>query len=170
MLSLDNPFWQYSLQVYANSKVREICLQLQDEFSLNVNLLLLGGWTANQNIQLSAEDYCQLGQMIAPLEQQGIRPLRQIRRNLSLRTLLNNGWQEELRQRVLNVELFAEQIEQALLYAKLQETPRFYAASTTKTEQLRRNLQAYMQAANIQESEALRLAVQALVKVLATES
>ncbi len=41
---LNNPFWQYSLEVYAKPEVAELCLSLQDEFGLDVNVLLFCGY------------------------------------------------------------------------------------------------------------------------------
>ena len=38
--SRDNPFWNYSLALYARAEVAKTCLALQDRLGLDVNLLL----------------------------------------------------------------------------------------------------------------------------------
>jgi hypothetical protein len=40
-LQLDNPFWQFSLQQWKNSKLQQQLLSLQDEKAYRINLLLL---------------------------------------------------------------------------------------------------------------------------------
>ena len=37
---LDNPFWQFSLDAYQRDGVQPACLSLQDDWGLDVNVLL----------------------------------------------------------------------------------------------------------------------------------
>lgn len=37
-------FWQYSVATYQSLQVKELCLQCQEQFDLNVNVILLCGW------------------------------------------------------------------------------------------------------------------------------
>lgn len=37
-------FWQYSLTTYQQLEVKELCLLSQEQFDLNVNVILLCGW------------------------------------------------------------------------------------------------------------------------------
>lgn len=46
-------FWQWSGQHYANEDVKNACLALQDEFGLNVNLLLLCQYAQTQGLGIS---------------------------------------------------------------------------------------------------------------------
>ncbi|MFS1701631.1 TIGR02444 family protein [Alteromonas sp. AMM-1] len=48
-------FWQYSVNHYGKPGVAEACLILQDNFGINVNLLLLYSWCIAHNITLTAE-------------------------------------------------------------------------------------------------------------------
>ena len=38
---MSSPFWNFSLAVYGASAVQDECLHLQDQFGLDVNLVLL---------------------------------------------------------------------------------------------------------------------------------
>lgn len=113
---LDHPLWRYSLQIYSQTEVAAQCLHLQDTFGLNVNLLLLGAWAATQGRSLSHQHFLQLQGAIASVDQSTVQPLRKFRRQLLSNITLPETWHAELKQRLLATELYAEQIEQALLY------------------------------------------------------
>ena len=44
MLQCDNPFWQFSLTVYARPGVAAECLGLQTALGIDVNVLLFVAW------------------------------------------------------------------------------------------------------------------------------
>jgi len=48
--------WQYSIRVYAQEPVKNTCLNLQDEFGANVNIILLCMLLDNAQILLSVDD------------------------------------------------------------------------------------------------------------------
>jgi uncharacterized protein (TIGR02444 family) len=47
MLQCDNPFWRFSLAVYAAPGVAPEFLALQDMRAIAINLLLFGAWLGN---------------------------------------------------------------------------------------------------------------------------
>nr|WP_136250859.1 TIGR02444 family protein [Ningiella ruwaisensis] len=49
-------FWEYSLNIYKDEKVKDACLFLQDHAGLNVNLILLLTYLSEQQLILSFED------------------------------------------------------------------------------------------------------------------
>lgn len=59
-------FWQFSLGIYAIEDVKETCLALQNDFSVNVNILLLCGYLNLNNRQLSKLQFVDLSSFIAP--------------------------------------------------------------------------------------------------------
>ena len=44
---MNNPFWEYSVQQYARPGVADTCLVLQDEHTLDVNMLLYAAWLSS---------------------------------------------------------------------------------------------------------------------------
>lgn len=40
----DHPFWDYSLRVYCGDGVPAACLDLQDRFEIDVNVMLFCSW------------------------------------------------------------------------------------------------------------------------------
>jgi uncharacterized protein (TIGR02444 family) len=109
---MDNPFWDYSLAVYARDGVADALLALQDGFGLDVNLLLYAAWLADRGLQLEPGHLAALEARVAPWREQVIRPLRRLRRQ----------WRDypeaaALRDALKVLELQAEQSQQALIWA-----------------------------------------------------
>ena len=108
---MDNPFWDYSLAVYARDGVAEALLALQDEFGLDVNMLLYAAWLADRGLQLDAAHLSPLEARVAPWRERVIGPLRRLRRQ----------WRDypeagALREALQALELQAEQSQQALMW------------------------------------------------------
>jgi uncharacterized protein (TIGR02444 family) len=72
-------FWTFSLNLYAQRGVKPCCLVLQDEFKLNVNILLLSCYLNRLNILLPAKGYAALSKGIKDSESQ-LRAMRKKRR------------------------------------------------------------------------------------------
>lgn len=49
--------WQFSLQYYGVRRVKEACLELQNQFRGNVNLLLLLKWLDEKQVTFQEEDW-----------------------------------------------------------------------------------------------------------------
>ncbi|WP_117235953.1 TIGR02444 family protein [Vibrio maerlii] len=49
--------WQFSLQYYSVSEVKEACLLIQNQHHGNVNLLLLLIWLDEQHVRFSSQDW-----------------------------------------------------------------------------------------------------------------
>jgi uncharacterized protein (TIGR02444 family) len=108
---MDNPFWDYSLAVYARDGVADALLALQDEFGLDVNMLLYAAWLAERGLQLDAAHLIPLETRVATWREQVIHPLRRLRRQ----------WRDypeaaALREGLKALELEAEQSQQALMW------------------------------------------------------
>jgi uncharacterized protein (TIGR02444 family) len=112
-LELDNSFWRFSLAVYAADGVEDECLALQQEFDIDVNLLLFSAWIGSERgINITQDDIRSADATIESWRNRVVRPLRETRRVLKqARTD-----REDFRRKVKALELEAEQIEQATLY------------------------------------------------------
>jgi len=75
-------FWSFSLTFYARPGVADLCLDLQDHFAVDVNMLLFLLWQASRRRRLDASE---IGEVIALVEgwrRQVVLPLRGARRFL----------------------------------------------------------------------------------------
>lgn len=75
-------FWAFSLALYARPGVAAACLDLQDRFGADVNLLLLCLWRAHKGFNGWAEgEFARIEAAVAPVNA-ALKPLRQARRAL----------------------------------------------------------------------------------------
>ncbi len=121
-----NPLWTYSLEVYQREGVAPLCLQCQDRFGCDVNLLLYGGWLAAQGLVLTPEHLARIDAEVDEWRQRVVRPLRSLRRELR-----GYAEAEAIRARISAVELEAEQQQQALIYRSHQASAALPGASDT---------------------------------------
>lgn len=117
-LRLDNPFWQFSLKVYAAPGVAQECLTLQDESGVNVNMLLYCAWRGMEADIVSASRIEHLNEIVEAWRADVVAPLRAARRSLKGMASVDVAALEELKPKILDAEIRAEQIEQALLFAE----------------------------------------------------
>ncbi len=106
-------FWTFSLQTYAKPNVASICLELQDRFGVDVNLLLYMLWAASRGRRLHVREIADIAGYVQSWQQHVVTPLRIARRHLKSPPA---GWSfaetDQLRQRVKAEELEAERLQQ----------------------------------------------------------
>ena len=118
------PLWRFSLMVYSRPGVAAALIGLQDRGGHNVNLILYGLWLAIcGGCRLDAAGLARARAAIAGFDQTVVAPLRRLRREL--KTAPDPDIQE-IRRRVLALEITAERSVQARLAAML---PRRHAKS-----------------------------------------
>ena len=125
-------FWGFSLAVYGAEPVQNECLALQDQFGLDINLVLFCAFVgAMRGIALTAAELAAARQEVAGWHQDIVRPLRTARRRLKTIALVDARTAEtaaQLRTRVKEVELESEYVEHLMLEcwadAQLAERPR----------------------------------------------
>jgi len=109
----ETPFWRFSLKFYRQPSVSEACIALQDEFGVDVNLLLFLLWLASDDRQLSVDEVRMLDDNVRDWRNLTIVPIRDVRRKLKgAATLVDPGAQEAFRNKVKTVELEAERLQQ----------------------------------------------------------
>ncbi len=119
-LQYDNEFWRFSLTVYSQDGVAEQCLALQEAIGVDVNLLLFCAWTGTQSIVLSREDIEAASNRVFAWQGHVVRPLRNVRQHIKT---LEDSEYESLRSRIKSLEIEAEQVEQAILFAYWKGVP-----------------------------------------------
>ncbi len=149
---MGSPFWNFSLAVYGASAVQDECLNLQDQFGVDVNLVLLCAFLgAIHDVALAPDDIASARREVQEWHEQVVRPLRAARRNLKAAELVNAldaTATMQLRAQVKAAELESERIEQMMLErwaeAWLATRPRGKAGNAVST-----NLQALLAAYGI---------------------
>ncbi|HET9714916.1 MAG TPA: TIGR02444 family protein [Pseudolabrys sp.] len=117
-LEFDNEFWRFSVAVYATPGVAEECLALQEALGIDVNLLLFCAWLgARRHVILTPSDVAGADTAVRNWHKSVVQPLRGVR--TALKSICGDcaGY----RSKVKAIELEAEQMEQAMLYAYARE-------------------------------------------------
>lgn len=112
-----NPFWDFSLAIYASPEVQKACLELQDGSGVDVNVLLYMLWQASQGRTLDLAGAKAVLAAVEPWRVDVVVPLRTARRNLKQpAAAIEARGAEALRAIVKKAELEAERLQQAALF------------------------------------------------------
>ncbi|MGI9330038.1 MAG: TIGR02444 family protein [Gammaproteobacteria bacterium] len=109
--------WDFSVSLYGKSDVKEACLELQDRFGLDVNLLLFAVWSAVAGPgRLDAERFRDCLRLTEAWQAEMIQPLRSLRRSCQVELPAAQGADTAaLGDRLQAAELAAERLELDLL-------------------------------------------------------
>lgn len=116
MTKQSTSFWNFSNQLYAREGVADACLALQEQFHLDVNLVLFCFWSAHCHASVSDEEWQQILEFSTQWNSHVVQPLRNVRiwmKTGAENQAKNKGIQiETLRNRIKLDELAAEKIQQ----------------------------------------------------------
>ena len=114
--------WSFSLRFYSQPEIAQACLDLQDRFGADVNILLFGLWQANRGRRLSDSDVRNVIDLVAAWQENVVWPLRTVRRFLKTPA---PGWSSQhvglLCQGVKAEELQAEHLQQITMQTAFAE-------------------------------------------------
>ena len=114
-----SPFWDFSVAVYGASAVEGECLTLQDQFGIDVNLILMCAFVgAAHGVALTPDDIASARALVAPWHKDIVSSLRAARRRLKTIELPDANTAKaaaDFRSRVKAAELESERIEQTML-------------------------------------------------------
>jgi uncharacterized protein (TIGR02444 family) len=140
-VEMESPLWRFSIAVYRGAGVQEECLDVQERFGVDVNLLMLCAYAgAVEGAVLSASDIADAREETGAWHGNVVKNLRQVRRTLKPWGAGQHDrekWEavfgkdhaqikaslarvvETLRTKIKGAELESEQIEQAMMWAWL---------------------------------------------------
>lgn len=112
-------FWEFSVDRYARDGVSKVCLDLQDVFGVDVNMLLLCLWCGQAGLALTTDQLSQLIQGEAGQWHRDIvLPLRSARRSMKGRSIAGEENDiEEFRSQLKTIEIESERWQQRSLAA-----------------------------------------------------
>jgi uncharacterized protein (TIGR02444 family) len=147
----EHPFWNFALDVYRRPGVSDACLQLQEPYHLDVNLLLFCGWTGAFGMgRLSGEEISRCRDAVAGWHDKVVRELRAVRR------ILKTGFEdlpgelreisEGLRKQIQAREIDAEHLEQLILVGSVHRVPNDHLGAAETFADAAANMIAYCRA------------------------
>ena len=137
-------FWTFSLDFYGKQNVAKACLSLQDRRDADVNLLLLSAYLASKghvldDTHLSIADGMTAGWRAAVLLQ-----LRQVRRRLpKFAEEVPEEDRKNVKEKILEAELAAEQVAHRLIFKRLDDAP-MPTEGGSQRERAEKNLKLYL--------------------------
>lgn len=156
-------FWSFSIKVYEPLATTFLCLQNQLE--LDVNLLLLCCWLGGKRRVLADNEFLVLIEKTAPFRNQLIKPLREARRFAKKIEAIANS--QDLKNKILVVELEAERLEQMILLETLRAFYLLYALHDySEAESTMLNFQSYLTALNVQTTEEANAALKKIIDTI----
>jgi len=120
----DTPLWLFSLEFYAHDHVSECLLAIQDSSKANVNIILYLLWLASNFKQLSKTEISSIINSTENWTQNVVIQIREVRRYLKLmhRSAVRLPILS-FKDKVKELEIQAEKIEQMLFYQMEVESP-----------------------------------------------
>jgi uncharacterized protein (TIGR02444 family) len=134
-------FWRFSVKFYAVPGVAQACIELQDQASVDVNLLFFLLWNATQSRTLNQAEVAEIDSLVGAWREAAVVPLRSVRRALkSPPPVIAPDVAEGFRTRIKAAELEAERLQQEALYGLAK---RFGRDAAPASEAARQSVAAY---------------------------
>jgi len=141
----NSELWCYSTQVYTIVEVEKSCLQLQNEFEADVNILLYCCWAGEKKCLLNNEELSAIQTVTTPW-QRILKPLRDARQMMKQHVVPIPADQRQ--QTVTNMselELNAEHMEQLALESCIDFTAKTPSSEQSSADCCAQNLFVYLQ-------------------------
>jgi uncharacterized protein (TIGR02444 family) len=111
----ESRFWNFSIALYNKPQVTELCLELQDKYGANINLLLWCLWLEHQSIELSLQRLTAALVAIQKWDMDYVQTLRVLRRKMKVEFAQDINAVLHVREQIKSAELLAEKCEQEWL-------------------------------------------------------
>lgn len=154
----NNPFWDFSLAVYARDGTAPACLALQDTKGLDVNLLLFCCWAGATGRSLQRSELETLVETVKPWRTDVIEPLRHLRRKLGTGGDFD-GASDALLKQLKSAELESEAVQQRILFEQIS-----LEAGESSVQVAAQNLKAYVELSGVQCDSAVTADLAAVLR------
>ena len=140
--------WAYALTLYARRGVERACLDLQNHYALNVNVVLFCLWAGHSGrAELTMATLAPAVTHCLAWDDAVVAPLRRLRRRLRDDAIVPGVSDRDrcaLRRRLLRDELAAERVAQRLLCASLTQPPQDHVEPADRCRASINNLARYV--------------------------
>ena len=152
-----DPFWNYSLMVYQRTGLADACIRLQDQYGLDVNVVLFCVWCGVEGPgRLGGSRLGASVEVTRDWQRRAVVPLRGLRRHLKENPgPLDAALVEAVRKSVAAAELEAEHAEQILLSETVTDLERSARDETAALDAAIANLASYLRLQKVAIDPAL---------------
>ena len=162
---MTDSLWEFASTRYERAGVAELCLELQDEWDADINLLLAGAWLGGRGQAWQATEVAGIVAACAQWRSVCLLPLRRIRRDLK-----NLAGAEGWYQRIKALELEAERQQLHRMEEILRSSEPIAPATDRDIPAIvEANLSIYLETLPASSSGRSRTAATALARLLADD-
>ena len=149
-------FWDFSNQLYDKDGVAEICLNLQEEFEVDVNLILFCYWIARFKHGPSVAEWTKICEFSIEWQKLIVKPIRNARKSISIKrqNYFKDEDYTELRIQLTTTELAAEKIQQNTIQSFIKVESR--EISSFSSDEALTNVSYYLSLFNITQTEKIK--------------
>lgn len=165
-------FWNFSVALYARARVADACLELQNSYGLDVNMLLFCYW---HGIHLGEFTPATLSQALSTSltwKQEVVQPLRNVRQWMKIQGNAYSGVDltqfEALRARIKFDELGAEKYQQELLEQVALANAEQHGSPGGR-EACARNIENYFAAIQLEQNDLIAIRLKTIGKAVRFE-
>lgn len=138
--AMENPLWDYTLSVYARTRVKGLSLELNRRYGMDCNLLLLAAFAGVHGRSLSLQNWVLAREKVADFHDAYMQKLAALKKKIADDPAMTPEVEKAWADLLLKTELQAEQVEQSLLWQHLSRVP---LASADPQLSIEQNLCAY---------------------------
>jgi uncharacterized protein (TIGR02444 family) len=161
-------FWNFSTQLYDKEGVAEACLGLQDDFNLDVNLVLFCYWHGSHFGIVEPLLLQQIYNFSVEWRSNVVQPLRDLRIWMKEHKEADKEWQS-LRNKIKANELAAEKYQQEVIENLVTSTSKTKKAGRAKTD-IHSNLEKMLQKSALTLNKDIESRLAVLSKNLAEKA
>ncbi len=157
-------FWDFSIQLYDQQGVADACLQLQDEFNIDVNLILFCYWYGTYFGEMDQGLMRQVITFSLDWRDNVVQPLRNVRMWMKKNTEPTTEF-DDLYQKIKTSELAAEKYQQEMIEILASSTSCQQQAGSTNRS-IRANINNLMQETALEFDERMEASLEKITRGL----
>jgi uncharacterized protein (TIGR02444 family) len=157
---MSESFWDFSIRTYKTENAAKACLSLQDERSVDVNILLYCCWFGHTRGRLPLDTFQEIFDFSENWASRVVRPLRGVRTWMKSEGCPDPRMPTEscmqLREKIKGLELNAEKIQQSVLESLALSFPEITLELPAQLEAIKNNIFQYFDTVNISNDDFIR--------------
>lgn len=142
----DSEFWNFSVQIYALPEVEKYCLDLQNKYDADINIILYCLWISEKPVILNQDDIELLIEATRPWQETILKPLRDARKMMKQHIIaMPSEMMNQTISSLSDMEINAEHMSQLALEKTLDLNLNTVPSTQSPIECASTNLSVYLQ-------------------------
>ncbi|MDH5483649.1 MAG: TIGR02444 family protein [Gammaproteobacteria bacterium] len=163
----DSKFWDFSVNTYRSGDVEKVCLQLQNEYNADINIILYCCWAGHNHVGLCDIDIEQLISTTSPWQSSILKPLRAARNTLKQHIIaMPADMIDQTLSNLSEMELNAERMSQLAMEKTIKLHDRDCCKDKTALQCTMHNLELYLQTLPIDSMDSVDVQIDTIISAV----